>query len=170
GGGTGGATGGSGGAKGGNGGTGGATGGSGGGGTGGATGGSGGGGTGGATGGSGGGGTGGSGGAAGSGGAGGAQTLAQLQDTCKNSAPFMSMDGTGVFSAADFCTLYTALCTGSDAATGYKTVTECQNTYGALSQDKLHCRSYHVCNVSNSTNATMVTTHCGHASGMTPCS
>src|SRR5436190_1257037 len=112
---------------------------------------------------------GGAGGTAGGGGTGGAATLAELKNTCATSPPFMSMDAAGVFTAADFCTLYNGICMGTDAATGYMTREMCLATYGALSADKLHCRSYHICNASNSSTATAITTHCGHASGMAPC-
>lgn len=101
-------------------------------------------------------GPGGGGGKAGGGGSGGGANLTMI---CMD--PAYQPTGTGSFMDADFCTYYTQVC-GAMAPV-------CTDYNMAMMTVK-HCRSEHLCNaVEAGTNQQMVTLHCGHAAGMTPC-
>ena len=94
-------------------------------------------------------------------------TLAQVTRRCAR-RPRSATNGTGVFTAEDFCTLYLATCTGTDAAAGYTTRASCEQMFGAVTT-QAHCRSYHLCNADAQTAAATITMHCGHATGINLC-
>ena len=103
------------------------------------------------------------GGTAGTGGGGGMNTAAQVEAMC-STAP-LGMNGTGVFTAEDFCTLYLDTCTGANAAAGYTARASCEQMFGAVTT-QAHCRSYHLCNAAGTGGPA---THCPHATGMGLC-
>jgi hypothetical protein len=93
------------------------------------------------------------------GGAGGSSGVAALMAMCLT-APF-GASGTGMYSTADFCTLYELVC---GATTTH--ITTCAESYDAAmslpSGDQRHCRSYHLCNAAS----TAAGVHCQHAIGL----
>ena len=95
---------------------------------------------------------------------GGAETAAEIKATYCGTTAF-GANGTGIFTAAQFCTLYLATCTGADAASGYTTMPSCENMYGMVTTTG-HCRSYHLCNALGTDTAANRMTHCPHAIGM----
>jgi hypothetical protein len=131
------------------------------------------GGSGGATGGSGG-GTAGSGGGAGTGanpdagnpdGSGNA-SLGQAKSKCMSDTAYNTNNGTGVFTAAEFCALYVDTCADQSPPTAYQSETTCLVAWAAVMTaggTQPHCRTYHLCNAQQQG---MDAAHCPHATGM----
>jgi hypothetical protein len=71
------------------------------------------------------------------------------------------LDGTGMYSTADFCAFYESVCGATSTH-----ISNCTASYNAAmslpSGDQRHCRSYHLCIAAS----TATELHCQHTIGL----